>query len=247
MKTRVPLLVLALVLSGCVTLPAPYRAHPELGQRLPAAKTLALLPPDVKVYQLPAGGVPELMDDWSALGKKNAAEAIRKNLGEQGGYTVKEFTPDPTTDPKLVQTFEEVRALVETVRATVLLHTYNPMLTLEDKRKNFRYSIGPVPELADATGADALVFVTGVDHISTAGRKALMVFGVLVGAASGIYVVPAGGVSQLTIAVIEPRTGDLLWFNIAGAGGGSDLRNPEAVAPLTKTLLTGFGKGASGP
>ena len=66
MKQRaVPLtLVLALgLLAGCAI--APYRAHPQFEERSRTIKTVALLPPDVKVYRLTAGGVRELMDEWS--------------------------------------------------------------------------------------------------------------------------------------------------------------------------------------
>lgn len=236
-------LLVALLASGCAVVP--YRAHPDLAQRLSPGKTLALLPPDVKVYELGAGGVPELMDDWSALGRRHAADALARTLAERN-FTIKEFIPDPT-DTRLVETLEDVRALVEAVRSAVMIHTYHPNLTIEEKRQNFRYSVGPLPELADATGADALVFVSGVDHISTAGRKALMVLGVLVGAAAGVYAGPAAGVSQLTAVVVEPRTGDVLWFNLAAAGGGADLREADSVAPLAKTLLTGFGPEPRGP
>ncbi len=235
-------LIMVAGLNGCVT-GTPYRAHPEAGQRLPRVKTLVMLPPDVKIYELSAGGVTQLMDEWSARGRRNVIDAVSRRLSEQGQFAVKEFTPGDT-DLRLRETYEEVRALIEAVNETALLHTYHPQLSIAEKRENFRYSIGPVPELAEAAGADALLFVYGVDHISTAGRRALMVFGALVGGVTGVYAGPGAGITRLIVSVVEPRTGDVLWFNVAAGAGGTDLREPDSVGPLATTLLTGFPAGA---
>lgn len=239
------LLLVAMAVTGCAI--TPYRAHPDAARRLPTLKRLALMPPDVKVYSLSAGGVPELMDDWSERGRRNAADAVRRALtAHDGTYVLRDFAPD-ATDPRLTQQFEDVRALVDAIRSTTILHTYNPNLMIEEKLQNFRYSVGPVPDLAEAADADALVFVSGVDHISTGGRKALMVLGLLVGGVTGVYAGPVAGVSQMTVVVVEPRTGDVLWFNVAGAGGNADLRDPDSVGPLAATLLQGFGGSAPQP
>jgi hypothetical protein len=232
----IPLIVVT-GLNGCAG--TPYRAHPEAGQRLPRIKIVALPPPDVKIYELSAGGVTELMDEWSDRGRRHVSEAIKSRLSERGQFVVKDFAPD-NADPRLREKYEEVRALIDAVNEAVVLHSYHPQLSFAEKREKFRYSIGPVPELADAVGADALAFVSGVDHISTGGRKALMVFGALVGAATGVHGMPGAGVTRLIISVVEPRTGDVLWLNVAGGAGGTDLRDPDDVGSLAKKLLTGF-------
>ena len=51
----IPLLGLAL-LSGCAAT-TPYRAHPLLEDRLRGGLRLAVMPPDVKVYEISVGEV----------------------------------------------------------------------------------------------------------------------------------------------------------------------------------------------
>jgi len=41
-----------------------------------AIKTVLFAEPEIKVYEISAGGVPELMDDWSAQGKENITKAL---------------------------------------------------------------------------------------------------------------------------------------------------------------------------
>lgn len=111
-----------MAVTGCAV--TPYRAHPDAARRLPTLRRLALMPPDVKVYSLSAGGVPELMDDWSERGRRNAADAVRRALtAHDGTYVLRDFAPD-ATDPRLTQQFEDVRALVDAIRSSPILHTY---------------------------------------------------------------------------------------------------------------------------
>ena len=224
------------LLAGCAT--APYRAHPQFDERARSIKTVAMTPPDVKVYELSAGGVPELIDEWSEQGKTSAATAVKSLLAEKGAFTFKDFSPGD--DPKLNETYDEVRALFEAVATSVILHTYHPALTIPERKDNFSYSLGPIQDLASAIDADALLFVYGQDHISTGGRKALMAVGLIVGLATRVYVGPGAGVSRLIVALVDPRTGDILWFNMGQAGGAYDLRDPTSAKSLVTPIFESF-------
>lgn len=47
-----------------------------------AIKTVLFDEPEIKVYEISAGGVPELMDDWSAQGKENITKALIAHFDE---------------------------------------------------------------------------------------------------------------------------------------------------------------------
>ena len=63
------------LLAGCA--PATYLTHPQFEERARLIKTVALMPPDMKLYRLTAGGVTELMDEWSEQGRRNAGSALQ--------------------------------------------------------------------------------------------------------------------------------------------------------------------------
>ncbi len=224
------------LLAGCATVP--YRAHPQFDDRVRSIKTVALMPADVKVYELSAGGVPELIDEWSEQGKSNAATAVKSLLAGKGAFSLKDVSP--SDDPKLNEAYDEVRALFEAVATSIILHTYHPALTIPERKDNFRYSLGPILDIASATDADALLFVYGQDHISTGGRKALMAVGLIVGLATRVYVGPRAGVSRLIVALVDARTGDILWVNVGQAGGSADLRDPTSTQSLATTIFESF-------
>ena len=73
-RALVSSLLVATLASGCATSPAmqayqaPHRAHPDVEQRARKIRTIAVLPPDIRISSLSAGGVEELRDDWSTTG-----------------------------------------------------------------------------------------------------------------------------------------------------------------------------------
>ena len=212
------------LLAGCA--PATYLTHPQFEERARLIKTVALMPPDMKVYRLTAGGVTELMDEWSEQGRRNAGSALQNLLAEQGGYSFREFSPGD--DPKLQDEYEDARTLFQAVVNSLFFR-----LAIPGKRGQSGFSLGPLPALASATGADALLFVHGVDYISTGGRVALMTIGAMFGVA-----IP-GGHTRLVAGLVDVRTGDVIWLNSTGSGTG-DLRNPSSTTSLVSTLLSGF-------
>lgn len=231
-------LLLVGLLAGCAI--APYRAHPQFEERSRSIKTVALLPPNVKVYRLTAGGVRELMDEWSEEGRQNLVKAIAKHVGNEGRFILKEF--DPSQAPAAKQEFEEARPLFEAVASSVVAHTYRPETTFQTKKDRFDYTLGPLEALAGAAEADALLFVYAFDHISTGGRVALNVFLVLLGAAGGVVIIPAGGSTGIMTALVDPKTGDVLWFNVKGSGGAHNLREAASAESLVAAAFEDFKK-----
>jgi len=210
----------------------PYRAHPELDRRAKAVRVVGLLPPDIKIYELTAGGVTELRDEWSAAGRDAVVQGLSETLKERG-VAIKPLV----VDKDLQRSVDDVAVLYRAVSSSIIEHTYkqHPFHT---KLENFDYSVGPLDPLLQKYQADGIVIVYGVDQISTAGRKALRGVGLVLGAVTGQPVV-SQGTTVLNIALVD-RSGAVLWYKIAGDSGGFDLRDARSAKAFVQRLVADF-------
>jgi hypothetical protein len=232
------------LMSGCAT-GLSYRANPRFAEQSQQARTVAVLPPKVKVYQLDAGGVREEIETWSSQARNNIITAVDKELRTRMKATVEILGEESLAEDKV---WEETQALYDTVSAMILLHTYsNPNLSsylFEEKLKNFDYSLGSeVSTLAKQ--AETLLLLDAEDHVWTGGRQALQALGIILGlgagAATGVVAIPrlSGGTS-LRAALIDSRTGDILWINAVGSGAGKDLRDSDSATSMVGELFKDF-------
>ena len=237
------LLLVGFLVIGCAT-PA-FRAPPQFQTRVGRLNTVAMIPPTVKVYSLSAGAVKEEIDEWSSTARENMRHAVEALLTTHADFVVTPFKPAATLPPLSAvppwSDLDDTKALYKVVSASIFLHTYRQDQTFPQKVEAFDYTLGPqVRALADQAQADALLFVDAIDHISTGGRQALMALGILAGLATGVFVTPGGGGTVISVALVEGQSGDILWYNILGAGGAYDLRNPQSCAQLVQALLRDF-------
>jgi hypothetical protein len=263
------LAALAYLISGCMgPMPPPpsdsliefERATSRFQEQAKQIRTVVILPSEVKVYQIDAGGVPEEIAAWSAQARNNVVTALENELRTKMKAVVKLVSEESVAEKKT--RIEEIRALYDAVLAMILLHT-NPDFRrhfFEEKLRNFDYSLGAeVGSLAN--GADALLFFYAQDHIWTAGRKALqglaysgyIVVGVVtLGMPMGLYeieklyelpipIIPVmiGG-SGVRAALVDSATGDILWINAVGSGAGTDLRDPASAKAMVSELFKDF-------
>lgn len=229
-------LSLLFILTGavsCATTPSPYRTHPDYNSRIKAVKKTVYPPPDVKVYELSAGGVHELRDDWCDMGRENLQREFEEVLDREK-FNVKKVTVDEDIRDEM----EDIQALYRAVSASILDHTYGSQ-RFPEKEKKFIYSVGPVEYILEKFNADALLFVYGIDEISTGGRKALTALGIIAGAFTGVYVAPRYGITAVSVALID-RTGEILWYSVKGSQGGYDLREPESCHRFVKDIASNF-------
>ena len=231
--------VVVLLTAGCVSTPdwyrkyqQPYRAHPELDRRAKVVRVVGLLPPDIKIYELTAGGVTELRDEWSAAGRAAVLQGLNEAFKERG-IAIKPLV----VDKDLQGSVDDVTVLYRAVSGSIIEHTYkeHPFHT---KLENFDYSVGPIDPLLQKYQADGIVIVYGVDQISTAGRKALRGVGLVLGAVTGQAVVSSGA-TVLNIALVD-RSGAVLWYKIAVDRGGFDLRDPRSAKAFVQRLVADF-------
>ena len=82
---KIIVICLLAFLYGCVST---LRTAPDFDQVLSNFKTIAVMPPDIEVYKITAGGVRELIDQWSDETKKFTIEALEEHLGQRYGYKV---------------------------------------------------------------------------------------------------------------------------------------------------------------
>jgi len=221
--------LVCLLAAGCV--PKAYREHPDFMERARVISAPGVLPVDVTIYEISAGGVSEVRKEWCDLGAMNVAKALNAQL-ENKAYDVKPIVVPPELEPEVA----ELTALYYAVDASIRMHTYPTPATFQDKVDRFEYSVGPVAGLMEKLDVDAFVLVTCTDEVTSAGRKAVMITAVIAGALAGVQVVPAGAMTHGSVAVIDP-TGDIIWYNQHTGQWAYDLRNYDSAHAMVEQML----------
>lgn len=253
-------LVTLAIMTGCATTARP---HPQLQEKLASIKTVAIMPPGVTVYQLGVTGAPQVMEEEAAAAKQIVSTAIERELGRHAGVVFKPF-PSPSAildtglDPaaaRLATELEDTQALFEAVSGSIWLHTYNPGVgagqdwRFTEKLTNFDYSLGPdVQHFAKLANADALLFSSGVNYIPTRGMVALTTLGNFMAFLSPTDVVANPGSLHfwapatpsprgLSVALVDARTGALLWYNFFQGGSFTRDADPDFAADLVERIF----------
>lgn len=198
------------------------RAHPDLAARLSAVRTVGIVDPEVKVFELTASNQPVFRPDWSEQGR-SAVTASLEALLRARGLEPRRFAP---SSPERQQELLEVTRLYRAVVSAVVQATFADQFPAKVQR--FEYSVGDLGPLLDSEQVDAVVFTFGSGAVSSAGRKAVQVMSALLSGAS------SSGVDRLLVGVVD-RKGDLLWFGSL-ATTSSDLRDPHSVSQYVDVL-----------
>ena len=205
MRTRLALILVAASVLATPALAAMSAVNPALTQN-PAArpKKVMLLPPQVFVYELSAGGVPTRMADWEATARDNLVAAANR-LTHEAGF---ELLPAPALDPQLGDQLEAHMGLYERVAQSVFVYGRGDQDAWAHKQNEFDYTLGPgLAFLREQTGADAALIVLGSDYISSGGRRAAFIAGLALG-----VIMPLGQ-SFITAGIVDLTTGDVLWMS----------------------------------
>jgi len=203
--------------------PADSQFHTGLTGTARPTKTVVLAPPVIKVYEISAGGVPELMDEWSAKETENVTRALFSGFST-AGKKITMLKPDSNTDREL----REVLALFAVLGQSNALQTNSA-------------SVGSLESILQPSGGDALLIVQGVDQFATAGKKTLNVLGTITGVAAsaftGSIIIPRMESSMLRMALADSN-GTIIWQNLNR--GGADLRDRANCTDVVKSMLEGF-------
>jgi hypothetical protein len=225
----------ARALSGLVLLAfLPLAAWAEANSLAPGFKELTraskvvIMPVDVELYSLSAGGIPEPKADWTAA----AAEYMRAALTSKAtGLGLNASL----MDAQAAEEFDEQVALHAAVaRAIALHHVTGGAWTLPTKRGQLDWSFGDsMQPLQRVTGARYALFVYVRDSYASAERKAAMLAMALVGVGLG------AGVQQGYASLVDLESGQVVWFHRLMRLTG-DLREPKAASESIDALLSGF-------
>lgn len=192
-----------------------------------AASKLLILPVDMELYSISAGGVQEPKADWTESAVKNFKTGLdgRKNL--LGANIVQ-------LEEKDLDELAEINALHGAVAQSVFLHHMLGVAKLPTKAGVLDWSMGDsVKLLKDKTGADYALFTWIRDSYASSERKAAIVMMALLGV--GI----AGGAQVGYASLVDLNNGRIVWFNDLRRASG-DLREPESAQETVETLLKGF-------
>lgn len=221
-------LLMAASLMASAAVAAMSATHPALSQNLEARpKKVVLLPPQVFVFELSAGGVPTRMSDWEATARGNLTAAATRLARESRLF---ELVPTPQLTTAELDQLDAHIGLYDRVAQSVFIYGRGEQAAWAHKKNEFDYTVGPgLAFLREQTGADAALIVLGSDFISSGGRKAAFAAGLLLG-----IVMPLGQ-SFITAGVVDLTTGDVQWMSF-DSSSSLDTRTPANVDGLMRAL-----------
>ena len=235
----------ALLLSVCLTLGAcattrDFSSVSTLAKTAPAAAptvdspagpvTLVLMPVDIELSLLTAGGVTQPNAAWTEAAKAHLVTALRAAPSLQG-KRVQAYVEPAAGDPAGA-TIDEIVHLHRAVGKAIIMHKLN--VPLPTKQNRFDWSLGSdTAVLGRHAGADYALFVYLRDSYSSAGRILTQL------AAAALGVVVEGGQQVGFASLVNLASGDVVWFNFLLSPSG-DLRDAAGAAGTVENLLTGM-------
>jgi hypothetical protein len=193
---------------------------------LPKGATIVIMPADIELFSMSAGGVLEPKADWTETATRHLKAAFIKRKEKLGLRTVELAEKD-------ADELHEVNTLHAAVARAIDMHHFGS-LSLPTKEGKLDWSLADaVAPVKKASGADYALFSWIRDSYASAERKAAMIGLALlgVGLSAGIQV----GYASL----VDLNTGQVVWFNRMARGHG-DLREAEPAAETVDALLAAF-------
>jgi hypothetical protein len=226
---HVLLVIAAVALAGCQT--APNSQIAELKRPTGQAR-IVLMPLDVELSELTAGGLKEPKADWTSQAKQYLTQALRAEK-EARALQFVEFDEDKIASERR-EDVNQFSKLHGAVGVTILLHQYG--VKLPTKEGKFDWTLGDsVRALRAEYDGDYAMFVFVRDSYASAGRAAVMVAGAILGI--GVQ----GGTQVGFVSLVDLQTGNIVWFNRLLRNSG-DLRTADAARETAKTLLADLPK-----
>ncbi len=220
-------LLLGLFMSGC----AGHNSFRTAENQAPVnIKRLLLMPVDVELSLLTAGGIKEPNAQWTANARRHIADSVRQIVKTHNARVVNYGSNH--VQPKHVQ----IVKLHGAVGGAILIHKYVQGNALPTKEGKFDWTLGnSVNQLRKQYNADHALFIFMRDSYASSGRKAAVFVGSLIGANV------RGGSQTGFASLVNLRTGHVVWFNLLARGSG-DLRTADAARETVGTLLAGIPK-----
>jgi hypothetical protein len=193
---------------------------------LPKGAKVAIMPTDIELFSISAGGVPEPKADWTEAAAKHFRTALLEKKRSLGLESVELSEQD-------ADAASELNALHGAVARSIAIHHFGA-LGLPTKDGKLDWSLGESAGLIKKmTGADYALFTWMRDSYTSAERAAMMI-------ALAVFGVGVGGGSQVGYAsLVDLSTGRVVWFNRLMRPGG-DLREADKAGETLNVLLDQF-------
>lgn len=223
LRIKILFVALSLVLAACTT--TNTRTAVSVAQKPASNAKLVLVNPEVSLGLLNAAGLTEPREDWSKDAAQNLTEQLSAAL-QVKGHSADGF--DPTTDT--TKRLDQILKLNYAVGQSIQLYGYG-LINLPSK-PTFDWTLGEgVTELRSKTGADYALFLNARGNYASGGRVGTMVVMSMVGVS-----IPLGS-QTVQLSLVDLKTGQIVWYNMALAGPGDDMRNDQGAKALVASLL----------
>lgn len=224
-----PLVVAALLAAAAgaqAANPEPEHLAPGFTTRA-ADSRLVILPADMELFSISAGGVEEPRADWTAAAQKNMAAAMDAERPLLGDHVSR-------LSAAQADEFADIVTLHRAVADAIALHHSGHGLKLATKEDRLDWSLGDaVRPLKERTGADYALFTWVRDSYASSERKFAMLAMAMLGAIS------LGGEQVAYASLVDLKTGRVVWFNRLDRSAG-DLRDPINAKETVQSLLKDF-------
>ncbi|WP_331709232.1 MULTISPECIES: hypothetical protein [unclassified Sphingomonas] len=201
-----------------------------------SGKRILVFRPAVSVGAQSTGGVFEPNAEWTEAAKRNIQRSLEQVQSKLGNTVI----VAPEAYGEQAQNLQEHMALFAAVSQAVIEYQFFvgnrlPTKKRENKAEVFDWSLGPgVAELPGAQEADYALFIYNKDAYGSTGRKVLQIL-----AALGPGIPVQSGEHIGYAALVDLKTGDLLWLNADAAMGG-DVREVDGSQKRVRQLLEGL-------
>lgn len=198
-----------------------------LGQELRPKKVL-LLPPQMFVAEMSAGGVIQKQDDWSRQASDNLLAATEHYARDSSQFDTMRM---PALSPEETEIVESHIGLYDRVASAIHAYGQGRDSGWEQKKREWDYTLGDgLAFLRAKTGADSALIFVGADIISSGGRKAAFTVGLLLGIA-----IPLGQ-SFITVGLADLTTGEIRWLSY-DQSMSMDSREADEVEALVRDFF----------
>ncbi len=195
-------------------------------ERVPDSARIALMPLDVELFSISAGGVPEPQAQWTGEAMEHLRASLRQREAIMGSTLIEVDRHDAAA--------ATLNHLHGAVASAIALHHYTPAYELPTKHKQLDWHIGAdTAPLREKTGADYALFLYIRDSYATTERKTAIIIGALLGVGMG------GGIQVGYASLVDLRSGQLVWFNRMVRATG-DLREAGPAEETINVLLDRF-------
>jgi hypothetical protein len=229
------ILFAVIFLTGCSTVN--HRVNTKYNDYFKEPKKVAVMPLDIKMFRLTAGGMDEYVDEWTQQAKRNAENALADSLAAVPDLSWK-YLDETTLTEGQKDFLREQKGLFGAVSYSIVAHTYMGDTAIKSKKENFEYTLGEeISRVMEFAPGDTLLFYSGRNYIWTAGRVMMYLFAATVFGENAMYIVPPGE-EWLIMSLVDAKTGDVIWFNSKAMPG--DLRDEKTHKGVVKKLMKDF-------